>query len=99
MENKRLTLSERLKDPVFRKEYEKQRLKYEYEREIRRALISARLKKNMTQKELSEKSGIAQPDISKIENGNGNPTINLLQRLADSMDMHLKIEFVPNPKI
>ncbi|MBQ1873513.1 MAG: helix-turn-helix transcriptional regulator, partial [Succinivibrionaceae bacterium] len=34
-------------------------------------------------------------DISKIENGTRNPSLNLLKRLADGMGMTLKIEFVP----
>ena len=33
-------------------------------------------------------------DISKIENGNANPSIKTLQRLAAAMDKKLKIEFV-----
>jgi transcriptional regulator with XRE-family HTH domain len=59
-------------------------------------MIDARKKKGITQKELAEKTGIAQGDISKLENGNGNPSIKTLQRLAAAMDMSLKIEFVPN---
>lgn len=50
----------------------------------------------MTQHELSVKSGVAQSDISRIESGSGNPTLKMLERLADGMDMHLKLEFVPN---
>ena len=34
-------------------------------------------------------------DISKLENGTRNPSINLLKRLAEGMGMTLKIEFVP----
>ena len=34
-------------------------------------------------------------DISKLENGLRNPTIQLLKRIADSMNMTLKIEFIP----
>lgn len=43
----------------------------------------------------AETTGIAQSDISKIENGSGNPTIKLLKRLADGLGMNLKIEFTP----
>ena len=50
----------------------------------------------ITQKELSERTGIAQGDISKLENGNGNPSLKTLQRLARAMGMHLKIEFISN---
>lgn len=59
------------------------------------ALIDARKSKNMTQRELAQRTGIDQADISKIETGNGNPTLHLLKRLADGMDMVLKLEFIP----
>lgn len=39
-----------------------------------------------------------QADISKLENGTRNPSLNLLKRLADGMDMVLKIEFIPKMK-
>lgn len=45
--------------------------------------------------ELSEKTGIAQTEISKLENGTRNPTVKLLQRLADGMGMVLNITFTP----
>ena len=60
-----------------------------------RAMVDARNSVNMTQKELSERTGISQADISKIENGTRNPSLNLLKRLAEGMGMTLKIEFVP----
>ena len=61
-----------------------------------RAIIDARKSKGITQKTLSEKTGIiAQGDISKLENGNSNPSLRTLCRLAAGMDMKLKIEFVP----
>ena len=63
--------------------------------EIIQALIEARRTLGMTQKELSELTGIAQGDISKLENGNANPSLKTLQRLADGMGMKLKLEFVP----
>jgi transcriptional regulator with XRE-family HTH domain len=49
----------------------------------------------MTQKELAERTGINQADISKIENGIANPALSTLKRLAEGMDMVLKLEFVP----
>ncbi len=63
--------------------------------EIIQALIEARRASGMTQKELSELTGIAQGDISKLEKGNANPSLRTLQRLADGMGMRLKLEFVP----
>ena len=63
---------------------------------VMQAIIDARQTSGLTQKELSERTGIAQGDISKLENGNANPSIKTLQRLASAMGMSLKIEFVPN---
>lgn len=84
-------LNEQLKDETFKKEYEA--LEPEYE--IISSLIDARKSNNVTQKQLSEATGIAQSDISKIENGSANPTLKLLQRLAEGLNMSLKVEFVP----
>lgn len=57
-------------------------------------LIKARATVGMTQKELSEKVNIYQADISKIERGLANPSVQTLKRLADGMGMKVKIEFV-----
>ena len=84
-------LNEQLKDEEFKKEYEN--LAPEFS--IIQAVIDARKESNLTQKELSERTGIAQSDISKLENGNSNPTLGMLKRLADGMNMTVKLEFVP----
>ena len=83
-------LAEQMKDPEVRKEWEA--LEPEYT--IKRAMIDARNSEGLTQKELSERSGIAQGDISKLENGNANPSIRTLQRLAAAMGKTLRIEFI-----
>ncbi len=64
-----------------------------------RAIVDARTSQNLTQKQLAEKTGINQADISKLENGTRNPSINLLKRLAEGMGMMLEIEFVPKQKV
>lgn len=84
-------LDEQLQNPVFKKEWDN----LEPEFNAIQAIIDARKRCNMTQKELSEKTGIAQSDISKIETGNANPALSTLKRLAEGMDMVLKLEFVP----
>ena len=84
-------LKEQLQDEEFRREYEA--LQPEFD--VIKALINARVYRGLTQKELAKRTGINQADISKLENGTRNPTINLLKRLADGMDMNLRIEFVP----
>lgn len=57
-------------------------------------VLLARENAHMTQKELSERTGIYQADISKIERGLGNPSLSTLKRLADGLEMDLRIEFV-----
>lgn len=84
-------LNERLHDPEIKAEYDA----LEAEFSIIQAMIDARKKSGMTQKQLSEKTGIAQSDISKLENGNANPSLQTLRRLAAGMGMKLKIEFLP----
>lgn len=87
----RETLDEQLKDPEFKKEYDA----LEPEFTIIKALLNAREASGLTQKDLAERTGIAQGDISKLETGNANPSLRTLQRLAAGMGMKLKLEFVP----
>ena len=87
-------INEQLKDPEFKREYEK----LQPEMAVIRAMVDARISQNLTQKQLSDRTGIDQADISKLENGTRNPTLNLLKRLADGMGMSLKIEFIPKSK-
>lgn len=78
------------KDPELKAEYDA--LAPEYD--IIQAMIDARKGLNITQKELSERTGITQADISRIENGTRNPSLNMMKRLAEGMGMVLKLEFV-----
>ena len=84
-------LKEQLKDPEIKAEWN--RLEPEFQ--IVRALIKIRAEKNISQKQLSELTGINQADISRLENGNANPSLRTLQRLAEGLGMKLKLEFVP----
>ena len=83
--------NKRMQDPSFVTEY----ADIQPEMNVIRAMIDARISQNLTQKELSERTGIAQTEISKLENGTRNPSVRLLQRLAEGMDMELSISFVP----
>ncbi|MCI6376672.1 MAG: helix-turn-helix domain-containing protein, partial [Clostridiales bacterium] len=59
-------LSQKMKDPAFKAEYDA----LEPEFSIIQAMIDARKASGLTQKQLAEKTGIAQADISKLESGN-----------------------------
>ncbi len=84
-------LNEQMKDPAFRKEWDA----LEPEFSIMQAMIDARKASGLTQKQLSERTGIAQADISKLESGNANPSLKTLQRLAAGMGMKVRVEFLP----
>lgn len=84
-------LSEQLKNPAVKAEFDS----LESEFSIIQAMINARKASGLTQKQLAEKTGIAQSDISKLESGNANPSLRTLRRLAAGLDMQLKLEFVP----
>ncbi len=85
---------ELMRDPEFKAEYDA----LDAEFTIIQAMIDARNATGMTQKELSAKSGITQADISRLENGNANPSLRTLRRLAAAMGMQLRLEFVPATK-
>lgn len=63
------------------------------EMQIARALVQVRREKHITQQQLAEKTGIAQADISRLENGNSNPSLRTLQRLADGLGMKIEVGF------
>lgn len=83
-------LKEQLKDSDFAEEYEVQKPEYE----AIRAVIAARLEQHMTQKELAQKTGIRQSNISRIESGSTSPTVETLARIAAGLGKELKIDFV-----
>ena len=89
--NFRETLNAQLRDPEFKAEWDA----LEPERQIMRAIIEGRDKRDLTQKQLAEVTGITQADISRFENGTGNPSLRTLKRLAEGLGMSLKVEFVP----
>ena len=63
---------QQMKDPEFVKEYEA----IQPEMDVIRAIVNARTSQNLTQSELAKRTGINQADISKLENGTRNPSIN-----------------------
>lgn len=81
-----------LTNPEVKEEYEA--LQPEYD--LIQAMIDARISQNITQKELSEITGITQADISRIENGTRNPSLAMVKRIAAGLGMQLRLEFVPS---
>jgi len=89
-EQERREFEELLKDPIAKSAYE------EFEREyaFRQKLAEARKAKNITQKEIEEKTGLPQQSISRIEKGTAqkqSPTLRTLLKYLDAIDCELTI--------
>lgn len=78
-----------LKDPEFKQAYDD--LAPEYQ--IIRAMIAARQELQISQQDLSQRTGINQSHISRLENGNYNPSLKFLKRVAAGLGKELHISF------
>lgn len=74
-------------DPELKAEYDV--LKPQYD--LIRAVIGARIEQGLTQKELAEKMGTKQSNISRFESGNANPSLGFIQKLASALGLELSI--------
>lgn len=66
---------------------------YDVYSEIIEQLKSIRAMEKITQKDLAEKCGLTQANISNIEKGISKPTIDSLRKIADALGKRLRIEF------
>jgi predicted transcriptional regulator len=66
----------------------------EAEYKIIEEIITARQEKNLTQKDLAELVGTKQSNISRLESGNYNPTLEFLNKIARAIGKELKIRIV-----
>lgn len=65
--------------------------RFDIETNFLRELIELRSANKITQKQLEELSGIKQPMIARIENGDSMPRIDTLLKLLEPMGLTLKI--------
>lgn len=81
---------ELLSDKETRKEYEA----LEPEFQLLKAMLDARIEQNLSQQDIADRTGINRADISKIENGNANPSLKTMKRIANGCGKKLVISFV-----
>ena len=77
-----------LKDEEFKSEYEKLKPRYEAIEQI----IMARKELNMTQAELAKRVGTQKSNISRLESGNYNPSLDFLVKVAESLGKRLSVQ-------
>ncbi|HBC44906.1 MAG: Toxin-antitoxin system, antitoxin component, Xre family [Candidatus Collierbacteria bacterium GW2011_GWB1_45_35] len=80
-------LSDSLKDPAFKKLWEKADPEYQLSRQI----IKARLEAKMSQKDLAKKAHTTQAIISRLENSSFNPSLSFLKKIAIALNTPLHI--------
>ena len=90
MDDFRKFLNKQLEDSDFRMGWDEMEPEYQ----IMKAMIAARMETGITQQQLSEKTGINQSNLSRIENGNGNPSVSTLHRIASALGKKLSISFI-----
>ncbi|HIP26521.1 MAG TPA: XRE family transcriptional regulator [Flavobacteriaceae bacterium] len=83
-------LNKKLKEPEFKKEWDKLELRYA----VIRQLIKIRNTYNLSQSQLAEKLNTTQSVISRIENGTVNIGIDFLDKLARAFDKKVEIRLV-----
>jgi len=79
--------NEFLQDEAVKAEYEALRPQYELIEQI----ITARTEQGITQRELAQKAGTKQSNISRFEGGNYNPSLEFIQKLAQGLGKELHI--------
>lgn len=82
-------LKKRLKDPAFRKAWEESEAEYQ----VGRAIIAARIKRKISQQQLAKAANTTQAVISRLENMTANPSVGLLQKIAQALNVKVKIQF------
>jgi transcriptional regulator with XRE-family HTH domain len=84
-------LAEDLRDPVFRREWDRTAVA----RAVALKVLTYRTEHGLSQRGLAEELGMAQPQVARLEAGEHNPTIDTLARLAQTLDIEFVIDIHP----
>lgn len=78
-----------MQDGEFKAEFEKLKPRYELISQI----IDARNKQNLTQEDLARRIGTQKSNISRLESGSYNPSLDFIAKIAKSLGKEIHIEF------
>ena len=90
MSDFRKHLEKSLRYEGFAQEWEEQSA----ERDVMRQIVEARMEEGLTQQELAERCGMKASNLCRLENGNGNPSVATLEKIARGLGRKLEISFV-----
>ncbi|MEG1427899.1 MAG: helix-turn-helix transcriptional regulator [Oscillospiraceae bacterium] len=85
--NFREHLAQQLKNEEFRKEYESLSAR----RQLVELLIRERNAQNLTQQDLATRVGMKASNISRLESGNYNPSLDLLEKVAGGLGKKIHV--------
>lgn len=74
-----------MKNPAFKQAHDD----LEFEFQLIRAVIDARIRKGVTQEKLAKKMGTKQSAIARFETGNANPRLSFMKKLTRALDLQL----------
>lgn len=85
-----------LKDPNLKKFADALRVQIQAEYQeifgLGDILAQRRLELNLSQVQLAKRSGLTQEDISRLERGNGNPTLFTIKKLLGALQLKLAVQ-------
>ena len=81
------SLRESMKDPAFKKEWDALKPKYD----LIQAILDARIKDGVTQKELARRVGTTQSAIARFESGAVNPTLDFMAKISAAVGAKLEV--------
>jgi transcriptional regulator with XRE-family HTH domain len=76
------------RDPEFARPWAER----EPSRAFQQALVAARIEAGMTQIELARAASVPRSTVTRLESGEGNPTIATLQKLAGALNVQFQID-------
>lgn len=85
-------LANELSDPEFRHEWERTAIA----RAVALKVIAYRADRGLSQRALARLLGMTQPQVSRLEAGDHNPSIDTLARLADTLGVEFAIDIHPH---
>ena len=82
-------LEQSLEDPEFRARWTAQ----ETQRKVMASIVEARIAQGLSQKELADRCGMKATNLCRLENGNCNPSISTLAKIAHGLGKKFQITF------
>lgn len=79
-----------LNDPEVKADYDALEPEYQFIRDM----LACREELSLSQQGLADLTGIDRSDISRIENGNANPSLKTMKRIASGLGKRLEIRIV-----